>query len=572
MKLTRGVLVALSAVALALTGCDSEERDFSDDGDAGAETEESDTGETTEETDAETTDEATDGATDEATDVATDEATDAETDVATDAETDVGEEPDGGVDETDVQPEPDGGMEEPPVAACEVDDDCDDGNVCNGVEICEGGECLSGQNADDGDVCEIDGVDDLLLCINGNCTPTSCGDGIIDDRTDEQCDDGNDADGDGCEVGCTYSCGEDADCDDGNVCNGAEVCDPERHVCGAGTTADDGTECDTDRACFEGRCIGLGCGNDVLEDGEDCDDGNSEDGDGCDADCTFTCVEDTDCNDGNVCNGEETCDTDTNTCIAGEDLACEDGNACTENLCDPESGCAFPLIDVDGDGHAAADLGACGDDCNDDDPDIYEGANELCDEKDNDCDGDVDEEAPVWYVDCDGDRFALSSAASIQQCDMPETAPTGCADGSAATWTSTAPAKGQADCYDVATFVRPRLNTTDNNAAWSSTEYAGRPAGRRYDHNCDGTEEVEIKTTGVTSESYCDEDPQIFIPIVTLGVSQILIPLDPVKCYGSSGWSGGTAPGCGVEAAYSTCSGLSGSCARYQGTRIQRCR
>ncbi len=584
--LTRGTLVALGTLALALTGCATEDRDFGQD--AGEETQGSDETDASDESDVmdtETDDAggATDGATDEPTDGetdATDEPTDTEvldTDV-TDEETD-SEMPDGGVDETDVMEsdveEPDDDAGAPPVAACDADEDCDDGNVCNGLEICEEGECLSGQRAANGEQCTIDGVDDLLLCIDGNCTPTSCGDGIVDRRTDEQCDDANDQDGDGCEVGCTYSCSEDSECDDGNVCNGEEICDTARHVCGVGEPPENATPCDTERACFDGRCIGLGCGNGVEEAGEDCDDGNADNGDGCKVDCTFTCTQDSDCDDTNICTGTETCDTETHTCVAGTELACEDGNDCTENLCDPVGGCDFPLIDVDGDGHASRDLGACGDDCDDGDGEVYSGASELCDGKDNNCDGDVDEVAPVWYVDCDGDDFALSSAASIQQCDMPEVAPTGCSEGSAATWTARAPVAEQADCYDVAAFVRPRLTSTENNSAWSATEYPGRPSGKTFDHNCNNTEEPEVTATGYTNDTYCDEDPQIFLPITPIGTLSpagvIFIP-NPVSCYGGSGWMGNTVPGCGDEAAYSTCSGWTGACVRSQGTRVQRCR
>jgi cysteine-rich repeat protein len=587
MKVTRTVFIVLGVLALALTACEAEKRDFNGtDGDAGGEAadDEADDGEGSD--DGESSDDGADDGQDDGDDG--------------DDEADAGEDSDDGSDDRD---NPDAGGEDPGddeadddsddrddsdagredegdaggtrVAICEEDEDCDDGNVCNGAEICEDGECLSGRNADDGELCEIDGVDDLLLCIDGNCTQTSCGDGIVDDRTDEQCDDGNDQDGDGCEVGCMYSCNEDSDCADGNMCNGEELCDTDAHVCGSSEAPEDGTECDEDRACFNGRCVGLGCGNGVLEDGEDCDDGNADDGDGCDSDCTFSCVEDSDCDDGSVCSGEETCDTDTNTCVAGEVLACEDGNACTENLCDPELGCSFPLIDADGDGKASTELGSCGQDCDDEDPEVYEGAAELCDEKDNDCDEEVDEEAPVWYVDCDGDGFALSSAASMQQCDMPEAVPTGCTEGAAATWTSTAPEEGQADCYDVASFVRPRLTSDENNSAWSATEYAGRPSGQRYDHNCDEEEEPEITTSGLTASSYCDENPPVIGPgigIGLLGSRLIIVPIDPVNCWGSNGWVGDTVPDCGDEAAYSTCSGWTGACQRTEGTREQRCR
>ncbi|MBI4517125.1 MAG: choice-of-anchor L domain-containing protein [Deltaproteobacteria bacterium] len=50
----------------------------------------------------------------------------------------------------------------------------------------------------------------------------------------------------------------------------------------------------------------------------------------------------TDCNDDNVCNGTETCDQ--GSCQPGIPLPCDDGNVCTEDLCDAFSGCVFPPI------------------------------------------------------------------------------------------------------------------------------------------------------------------------------------------------------------------------------------
>ena len=62
-----------------------------------------------------------------------------------------------------------------------------------------------------------------------------------------------------------------------------------------------------------------------------------------------------------------------------------------------------PFLDSDQDGSVETE------DCNDKDPSIHPEAVEMCDQIDNNCDGVIDEDtafdAPVWYIDRDGDGF-----------------------------------------------------------------------------------------------------------------------------------------------------------------------
>ncbi len=116
---------------------------------------------------------------------------------------------------------------------------------------------------------------------------------------------------------------------------------------------------------FDAASTPIVCGNSVVEAGEQCDDGNTLDGDCCsqtcqyeaedapctsdDVDCTLdacdatgVCLhieDDGDCDDANVCNGSETCDA-VSGCLAGTPLSCGDGNVCNgAETCDPADGC-----------------------------------------------------------------------------------------------------------------------------------------------------------------------------------------------------------------------------------------
>jgi hypothetical protein len=100
------------------------------------------------------------------------------------------------------------------------------------------------------------------------------------------------------------------------------------------------------------------------------------------------CSGSSDCDDGIFCNGEEFCVR--GRCSASLSLPCDDGLQCSIDTCDEAArDCAHEPPDFDGDGYFL--LGCLdGDDCNDFDPAVHPGAPEMCNGKDNNCDGIVD--------------------------------------------------------------------------------------------------------------------------------------------------------------------------------------
>ena len=93
------------------------------------------------------------------------------------------------------------------VEVCQLDLDCDDSDPCT-VDLCDGGLACLNLAAADGDAC-IGGEPDSI-CVEGDCIPSECGDGYLDDRPwiGEVCDDGNTIDGDGCAADCTQDAPE----------------------------------------------------------------------------------------------------------------------------------------------------------------------------------------------------------------------------------------------------------------------------------------------------------------------------------------------------------------------------
>lgn len=413
----------------------------------------------------------------------------------------------------------------------------------------------------DGTQCTVTGILEPFVCLENICQLSRCGDGIHDDRMQaghmaEQCDDGNTVPGDGCEDDCTFSCEANADCDDTLFCNGVETCDTAMHVCQAGTENNEGQACTVagvSAVCHGGVCRAGMCGDHTMDAGEECDDGNANDGDGCDADCTFSCHGDSECQDTNKCNGSESCTLASHTCAAAtEPLVCDDSDMCTTDTCDAASGCVFTSVLVDHDGdHSFAPTASCGgDDCDDNDQTRYPGAPELCGSAvDNNCDGQAGM-APTWYRDCDGDGYAATGASTTASCTQP-TGTSGCLN-----WTQRAPTSGQTDCLDTSVGATTRPNQT----TWFPTSVTGQPTA--FDYNCSGTAQRQFGSVAST----------VGTPPNRSGLSATCT-VSGTSCRGDE-WYVTSVPACGATGMVSTCIAIIGrvtTCDRVAQSRTTLC-
>ncbi|NUN16670.1 MAG: hypothetical protein HUU55_23845, partial [Myxococcales bacterium] len=121
-------------------------------------------------------------------------------------------------------------------------------------------------------------------------------------------------------------------CDDGNQCTG-DVCD---QVLGCVNTDLDGTPCSDGDACTIADTCLAGVCQPLFN--LDCDDSNLCTDDSCDpATGCVNAPNSEHCNDNNVCTLGDIC---TNgVCTPAGVLNCDDGNPCTTDSCDPIAGC-----------------------------------------------------------------------------------------------------------------------------------------------------------------------------------------------------------------------------------------
>ncbi len=128
-----------------------------------------------------------------------------------------------------------------------------------------------------------------------------------------------------------------------------------------------------------------------------------------------SCQDDRDCADDEYCNGPELCDpggpgTDDRGCRPGNGDPCLSGTHCNEdeNRCvtDCEQG-------SDADGDMVDSIDCQGLDCDDSNDQIYPGADEICDEVDNDCD-------PTTYGSSELDGDADGDGSVSHECCNPD--------------------------------------------------------------------------------------------------------------------------------------------------------
>jgi hypothetical protein len=103
-------------------------------------------------------------------------------------------------------------------------------------------------------------------------------------------------------------------------------------------------------------------------------------------------------------------------CIEGKPVDCDDGDVCTIDTCEPETGtCEHgpASFDLDGDGFNGpregttwTDPDSCGSDCDDTNDRAFPGGIEVCDGADNDCNGVIDDNATFVPLDVNPVRIS----------------------------------------------------------------------------------------------------------------------------------------------------------------------
>ncbi|MCW5889093.1 MAG: hypothetical protein KIT14_00935 [bacterium] len=118
-------------------------------------------------------------------------------------------------------------------STCVAETLCDDGDACTLASVCHEGVCVpvAPQSCNDGNPCTKDTCNPTTGCESTaqTCPAAQCGNGVL--NAGEECDDGNNYDGDCCSSRCTYeasgsACFDGSFCSIGDTCNGSGSCVP----------------------------------------------------------------------------------------------------------------------------------------------------------------------------------------------------------------------------------------------------------------------------------------------------------------------------------------------------------
>jgi hypothetical protein len=335
------------------------------------------------------------------------------------------------------------------------------GNIDAAIDACDppGGYVADASDCDDLNRTAYPGGEEVCDDADNNC------DGTVDEGVTTTFYQDADDDNYGLTEKTTESCARPSgyarlsgDCDDSTASVSPaqiELCDGADNDCDGDSDEDDAADAATWYA--DGDSDGYGdvgssraaCDQPSghVSDRTDCDDGESD----ANPDAAEVCDDiDNDC-DGEV---DEDSSTDAATWHADNDGDGYGGSASTV-ACEQPSG--FSASDGD---------------CDDGEPDANPGAAEVCDDIDNDCDGDTDEGVTsTFYLDYDGDGYG-DAARTLSACSAPSG------------YTS-----DSADCDD-----------TDAASSPSSAEVCDE-----VDNDCDGDTDE-----GVTVSVYADSDGDSF--------------------------------------------------------------
>ena len=216
--------------------------------------------------------------------------------------------------------------------------------LCDGLVATEyeyNGECKPSEAAPLGYEC-TQVVKTTVDCQDvANCPDGECGD--YPGKSD--CYDGYCTDQIGCSFIDNFTCKEDPCVEQGVVCDEGTACDNPKCVVDAeGIASCDYSEqinCDDANGCTIDSCDpDVGCVNEQTE--------------GC-----VSCFEDADCEgQSDACSAGQ-CDTLTGSCIFDAAVVCDDGNPCSEDLCDPDHEPTYCAADDDCPGSTCQANGVC---------------------------------------------------------------------------------------------------------------------------------------------------------------------------------------------------------------------